>query len=112
PAAKNVAWTPSALRVASTSRAVSAAGTPSKVTATSGTCRGPWLMTEPNQSALAEVAPTHEAVSPVVRTTTLVNAHDTRRPTTRRAATGAAFRRRLSISGGRLVVRPSASASQ
>src|SRR5439155_1995004 len=86
----------------------------SNVTATCGTWRGPWLITEPNQSALAEVAPTHEAVRPVVRTTTLVRAHDTRRRTARRAAAGTAQSLRPSpaASGPRLVVTPSAAASQ
>ena len=69
-------------------------------------------MTEPNQSALAEVAPTQEAVSPVVRTTTLVSAHDTRLRTTRRAAAGTAPPGMRAASGPMLVVTPRAAASQ
>src|SRR5207237_4364900 len=105
PPAKNVACTPSASRAERTSWAVAASGTPSKVTATWGTAREPWLITEPNHSALAEVAPTQEAVSPVVRTTTLVRAHDTRRRTTLRAEAGTGRPRlRPAARGPRLVV--------
>src|SRR4051794_3986665 len=69
-------------------------------------------MTEPNQSALAEVAPTQEAVRPVVRTITLVRAHDTRRWATRRAAAGTAPPAMRAASGPTLVVTPRAAADQ